>query len=232
MNGSTMHASETVGETVSRIIRERRTAKVLAMDKPIEIPNDVDAVGRRSVWSAISDAGFAPFHYHRNVDGIAEPWRFYVLWQESCRELARRLPEWNPDMKPGNIFPAMLTACGCLILVYWIPQFDPTTNDTKQRQVDQEHLAATAAAIQNLLLSLTARDLPSYWSSGEVLRTDAVRGKLEIPVEQSLLGAVFVKFSCPDAGVEILSGKQRDARSNYTCWSKELVLSTLSGSGN
>ena len=203
---------------VSSTIRKRRTAKVLANSGHwIEYDESVVNLMNEEVQLAIEDAGYAPFHYHRNAEGVGEPWRFHVIRYEHCRVLSSKLADWYPDMKPGNKLPSMLAACGCLVLVNWLPQFGWSSEDKKQIQVDEEHLAATAAAVQNFLLSLTARGLKTYWSSGGFFRLESMFTRLGISTTEKLLAAVFVDYGANE-GVEIVSGKQHEARSNSSTW--------------
>lgn len=63
-------------ELISDVIRRRETKKVLADP---ESPCDVSAT-RCAGWDAtvrdsLRTAGYAPFHYERNIEEIAEPWR-------------------------------------------------------------------------------------------------------------------------------------------------------------
>jgi len=128
----------------------------------------------------------------------------------------------------------MLSACGALVLVTWIPQFhgvtgqpssDQTLTKEKQIQVDQEHLAATAAMVQNLTLILTADAMGTYWSSGGQFRTPAMFEKLGIPTNQRLLAALFVEYpETISQPKERLPGKQRNNRSANSQWLREVEL--------
>ncbi len=202
---------------VSQVLRERRTTKVLATAvSGVDYSAPEREIGDKIVRSAIEDAGFAPFHYDRNQDGISEPWRFYIVPNDQCRLLASKLAQWYPDMKPTNKLPAMLSACGCLVLVFWLPQFDQPADD-KQIRIDEEHLAAAAAATQNLLIALTARGLKTYWSSGGFFRTNDMKLRLGIATKQKLLSAVFVDYGA-ETGVEFIGGKQHANRQPYSAW--------------
>lgn len=211
-------------ELLTRTIRQRRTRKVLAKNGPIRFLNGDIPSTNELVLDAIATAGSAPFHYDRKFKGIAEPWRFHVIWHEPCRILAQRIPEWFADIRPGNKLPAMLNACGALVLVTWLPQFDGGQSDEKKLQINEEHLAATAAAIQNLLLLLTSAGLGSYWSSGGFFRSSTMFAKLGMDLSERLLGAVFVDYGAMDADVEIVDGKQRENRSDSSKWTRIVNL--------
>ena len=213
--------------SLSELIRSRITLKVLQdVESPVQIPTEVAVANDAKVLAAVKSAGWAPFHYDRAVDGIAEPWRAHVLWNQQCQHIAREFHNWFDDVKPNNKLPLMLSACGALVLVTWIPQFsnaDQRSSDElpkeKQLQVDEEHLAATAAMVQNLTLILTAQAMGTYWSSGGQFRTPEMFEKLGIATNQRLLAALFVEYpETTGESKERLPGKQRTNRSADAGW--------------
>lgn len=216
---------------LANIIKSRQTLKILGdPHQPIQFSDHELQTGEAIVTAAIDAAGWAPFHYDRGVDGIAEPWRVHQLSAATCRELALGLPQWC-NLKPGNKLPAMLAACGCLIIVNWLPQFrnnssvEQELTKEKQQEIDDEHLAATAALVQNLLLLLTASGLGTYWSSGGPLGSPPVFQRLGIDANQKLLAAVFVEFPNGEGPIsDRLPGKNREFRSPSTAWSTRRVL--------
>lgn len=226
-------------EILAKLIRDRITLKVLQdTESPVNISAEVAAVNDAKVLAAVRSAGWAPFHYNRAVDGIAEPWRAHILWHQQCQHVAREFHNWFDDVKPNNKLPMMLSACGALVLVTWIPQFGGTDQGSstkalskekltkeKQLQVDEEHLAATAAMVQNLTLILTAEAMGTYWSSGGQFRTPAMFEKLGISTSQRLLAALFVEYpETTGEPKERLAGKQRNNRSPDAQWLREIEL--------
>lgn len=226
---------------LAQLIQSRVTLKVLgSVDSPVAISAESAATNRPKVLDAVRAAGWAPFHYDRAHDGIAEPWRAHVLWHQDCRKIAANFHQWFEGVKPSNKLPQMLSACGALVLVTWIPQFlstgstdEPnpqgaaTETPEKQRQVDEEHLAAASATVQNLMLLLSADSMGTYWSSGGTFRTAAMFERLGIPSCERLLAAVFVEFPETTAQpLERLAGKQRANRSKTHQWMREIELSS------
>ncbi len=211
---------------VSDVIQRRRTWKVLTdPDNPLELPPDLCAKWDPVVRDAVAVSGWAPFHYARNHAGMTEPWRFHIVYSKPCRKLSRHIPEWFDDVKPNNKLPAMLAACGALVLVHWLPQFDEQQATEKQVQVNEEHLAATSAAVQNLLLLLTAAGLGTYWSSGGFFRDPLMAGKLGMDPAGKLIAAVFIDYmpNNPDPAIERIAGKHRMARNADLNWVREVV---------
>ena len=226
------------------VILRRRTEKVLAeRDLPV-------SDRRQSVNEILTLAGQAPFHRpcedrHRQTGGLPgiEPWRFHVLAAAECRNLRAKVPLENA----GKI-PAMLAAADALIMATWLPnagsleagsleagQFNPAEPQTIASQAadaagfaatvtNMEHIAAAAAAIQNLLLAATARGISNYWSSGGVLRSQAMFELLGIPTTEILLGAVFL-FPSERGEAELVTSKLRGRRTPPDQWSRWVSIS-------
>ncbi len=221
-------STDSLYQAVRAVIRRRKTTKVFgSVEQPPAIDSGASSRGDSLIRQSIDDAGWAPFHFDRRVDEIAEPWRVYWLRQSSCRLLSRQLGAWFPDMKPGNKMPALLSACGCVVLVTWIPQKPAVGEDAaKLVNVNEEHLAATAALVQNFLLLLDAAGLRSYWSSGGLLKSTLAFEKLGIAQDQQLLACVFVDYAAGDTtrAVEFAVGGQREKRSPSNRWTTEIEL--------
>ncbi len=208
-------------KTTEEAILQRKTTKLMStQDLPVVEMSD-------TLESVLRLAGMAPFHRacdpgHRGpgqMQGI-EPWRFHVLDAANCRRLQHRLPLENA----GKI-PAMLAAADAMILATWLPDpqpaesvglFAPTLNN-------MEHIAAAAAAIQNLLLAATSLGISNYWSSGGVLREATVFELAGIPQGQILLGAVFL-FPSPSGEAQAVGSKLREHRSPMAGWSRTVFL--------
>lgn len=207
------------------LIAERRTVKIFGdPHAPLACPVEVQAHLESTLGAAVAAAGLAPFHLDRQVNGVAEPWRMTIVWAEACRQLARQLPEWVADWKPGNKLPHLLAGCGALVLVHWLPVGpDEITDDRRRQEVNQEHLSATSAAIQNLLLLLTAANLESYWASANLLELPLVKRRLGLVPETRLAGAIFVGAPQPhSAHLERAFGGNRQKRSPANRWSQEV----------
>jgi len=178
-------------------------------------------------------AGWAPFHFtahNAHLDremNSPVPWRFYALDQENCLRLIDSLIA-HPDLglNKNTAILRMIAAYGALVLVTWLPE--PENNSDKEdasrrTMKNEEHVAATAAAIQNFLLAATARNIDSYWSSGGVLREAATFQLCNIPEQESLLGAIFL---APDMlgrdGVR--PGKLRALRGTPEQWMTRVTI--------
>lgn len=193
-------------QAVDHVIHERKTAKILGNIEAYSDPLSAEerqAINQLIVES-IEIAGWAPFHKLADQQHLIEnsqspvPWRFYVLDKIACGqmiEFIKREAETAPDPKWARTLqkkiPKLLAGADALVLVTWLPdstmsaQPELTTNNI-------EHIAASSAAVQNLLLAAEARGFYTYWSSGGVLRDKETFEFLDIPATQQLLGAVFL----------------------------------------
>jgi nitroreductase len=219
-------------EALELIASMRRTVKVMSASE------QSGSTDRALVERLLASAGWAPFHRacspeHRDGDltGI-EPWRFYAVDSECCRQL-RKLVLNNPVA--GKV-PAMLATAQALILATWLPNVaqgnsTPTVDVThgsvdseafEPTLVNVEHIAAASAAIQTLLLAATAAGIENYWSSGGVLRSSEILSKLNIPAKERVLGAVFLfpGASKVDGTIEVATSNLRGQRSPAASWSR------------
>jgi len=110
--------------------------------------------------------------------------------------------------------------------VTWLPEPENSSSEVEAERralKNEEHVAATAAAIQNLLLAATARNIDSYWSSGGALREKACFEVCKIPEQERLLGAVFLAPEMP--GREgVRPGKLREKRGTPEQWMTSVVI--------
>jgi len=210
-------AKERKIQLIDEVIQSRCTTKYLS-DQPL-----TGHLERSVIVDILGCAGWAPVHLtasmsHRENNELNSilPWRFYVLDANACNGLREILVSHGDHTK----VPQMLAAASALIQVTWLP--DPLTEHSGELLYaptleNMEHIAAGAAAIQNMLLAATAREIPTYWSSGGALRGVEVFAWLDIPETEILLGSVFL-FPQEVGDVEVVPGKLRDKRGNSDQW--------------
>lgn len=192
------------------ILSKRRTLKILStssleINQPENFSNDINEM--------LELAGKAPFHYPANTKAVEQhqlksiaPWRFYVLDSKACRDLAAYY--LNHKIEGGKIV-QMLNCATALIQATWIPE----ESDSKEMELNQkniEHIAATSAAIQNLLLSATEKEYENYWSSGGTLRDENFKTLLKIPKNEQLLGSIFLFKDVDTANTKQIKGAWRN----------------------
>jgi nitroreductase len=217
-----------IANQLAEFVRGRKTEKVMCdVESHQYVPEEVAVRNRQIVLDAIETAGWAPFHYPRNVDGIAEPWRVHVLWHEAAGSAARHLKD---KLQVTSKEPRLAAGCNALAIVTWLPEFydeDRQTNSklSREEQVkrDEEHLAATSAMVQNLLLLLTANGMGTYWSSGGKFRGSEMFDFLSIPKNERFLAGVFIEYpEMMDDSKERKAGAHRNKRSGN--WIREVPV--------
>ncbi len=226
------------GDVVDQVIRARHTRKVmLSPERLAETSVRWNDEHDRALRIMIEGAAWAPFHRraheqtHRQgeLDSVL-PWRFHVLDKTACLALLdflQKQVEEDADPRWARAWQSkiknMLCACGALVQATWLP--DPAEQGGEPQLTDNnvEHIAATGAAIQNLLLAAEARGWRSYWSSGGILRDPLVFDYLGIGQNESLLGSVFLTPEEAD-GATLIDGGLRDQRGDVSSWSRWVRL--------
>ncbi len=218
----TTDPKENRSQSLNETLQMRRTTKAMSDEAwachpaSQEIPAQI-----------LSAAGEAPFHKaaakeHRAapLDGV-QPWRCYHLDATQCRTLRQRLIENGDQTK----IPKMLAVADFLIQVTWLPNPNPKKSDDlfEPSIQNMEHIAAASAAIQNMLLAATARDIPNYWSSGGALRSPETFALLGIPENQILLGSIFL-FPTDLSAATTSPGALRSVRSPTAQWARKATI--------
>lgn len=223
-----------------KAIKNRKTQKVLA-DKPLPLSTNTEIL-HQTINDLLGLAAAAPYHKKahkkytddRNEQHSCLPWRFYTVDALNCRKLLDYINK--KEIKAGKIS-NMLAAADVLFLVTWLPE--PTENkvsDAESRgeeplpfegnMKNMEHLAAASAAIQNVLVGATARNLANYWSSGGLLRNAKLRNYLNISMEEILLGAIFIfPENVEQQDVNIKTGSLRNEGKEKDTWSRWVQVS-------
>ena len=221
---------EQIALAMNQVMQSRRTVKISGdMD---DLPNIPDSFYRK-VQESMKIAGWAPFHFCAHHDyrqgemSSPVPWRFYSLDQNNCVRLAKAIiahPDLGLDEQSGVV--KMLAACGSLVMVTWLPEPEDSTRASgpaRHIMMDEEHLAAAAAATQNLLLAAKARKIDTYWSSGGMLRDWECLEMCGIPVQEKLLGAIFMSPEKHNR-VGVHTGKLRDQRGASDQWMTSVII--------
>ena len=210
-------------------ILNRKTQKVLASSP--WTPSLTEKERTDLVQELLELAAAAPYHYesaakYRNDLTSGLPFRCYVADAARCRAAVKYAAA--QEVQAGKIS-EMLNAAEVLLLVTWLPETFgepvegrepiPFTGNLR----NMEHVAATGAAIQNMLVGATALGYPNYWSSGGVLRFDPMRSHFEVPNEEIILGTLFVfPKDAESRADEVVPGKLRDKGKEIATWSKKV----------
>jgi len=210
-------------------IKHRRTQKVLA--KTPWAPSLTEGEREELVQELLTLAAAAPYHYesaakYRNDLTSGLPFRCYVADAARCRAAVDYAAA--QEVQAGKIS-EMLNAAEVLLMVTWLP--DTFGEPVEGREPipftgnlrNMEHVAATGAAIQNMLVGATTLGYPNYWSSGGVLRFDPMRSHFDVPAEEIILGTLFIfPKDAESRADEVVPGKLRDKGKALDTWSKKV----------
>lgn len=166
--------------TISTIIKNRRTIKPFMMNGG-KIPDE-------QIKELLELADWAPTH------GLTEPWRFtvYIDPTKFCHAHAEMYLTSTPadEFNQGvydNFFHQGDKVSHVIIAVMQrgnlpkIPAF--------------EEIAATSAAIQNILLGSTALGVASFWSTGGMILKPAMKAFLNLRDEDEVMGVLYLGYA-------------------------------------
>ncbi|GAA4463965.1 hypothetical protein GCM10023093_13420 [Nemorincola caseinilytica] len=166
-------------DQVSATIRERRSTGWAKMNGQV-IPDNV-------ISDLLVLADWAPTH------GRTEPWKFFVYGGEAKTTFGREHAQlyWNntPDDKRQELTLQKLEhnvdKASHLIIAAMVRGANPKIPVI-------EEVAAASAAVQNMLLGATAMGIASFWSTGGMTHTEALKQYLGLGAEDVVLGLIFL----------------------------------------
>lgn len=169
-------------ETVARIIRDRRTIKAAAMNGQ-SIPDT-------TIQQLLQLADYAPTHAR------TEPWRFFVYSGEAlkqfCQDHARLYWENTPEETRKQQTFDNLAQAGDMVSHLVITAMRRTP---EAKIPAMEELAATAAAVQNVLLGAEAMGIAAIWNTGGMALKPAMKDYLKLQADDQVVGFLYLGYS-------------------------------------
>lgn len=238
------HTKTVVADTLSAVISARRTTKrFVDPARRHDLSAPLAEAEKQTLNRILSVAGQAPFHkpaariHCEGPLGSPVPWRFHVLERPACIKFVDWLEQqaasgeapW-PRAWTSKI-PALLSAAGAVVLVTWLPYplSATTTPDAENKDSHEfshmniEAVAASGAAVQNLMLMAEAEGWDSYWSSGGALRESETFDHLGIATVERLLGAIMLTPRDHDFD-KTAPGGLFDRRGELADWTRRIEL--------
>jgi nitroreductase len=169
-------------QRLRQIIQSRRTIKPVQLNGQ-QIPN-------AQIKELLALADWAPTHGH------TEPWRFIVYAGEKVKEFcAAHAQLYRQNMAPESFQESkeeklrhMGDKASHVVVAYM-------QRGNLPKIPELEEIAATACAIQNLLLGATALGIASYWGSGGMAYYPAMKEMLDLGEEDLVLGILYLGYS-------------------------------------
>ena len=167
---------------LSKIIRERRSIKPAQLNGNI-IPDE-------QVEQLLELADWAPNH------GNTEPWRFLVYAGDAAKIFCKD----HAELYKRTISAEDFVQSGYDKIVDNGKQVSHIVVAVMQRgklpKISLwEEEAATAAAMQNILLGATALGIASFWSTGGMVHHPAMKDFLHLNEHHRIMGILFLGYS-------------------------------------
>lgn len=169
-------------EILSEVVKKRRTVKPAKMNG-IPVPDE-------QVKMLLELADWAPTHKH------TEPWRFIVYAGQKAKEFVSQHAELYrksvKDDKFNNDKYEKILGNGNNLshLIVCVMK-----RDEQKRVPEIEEISAAAAAVQNILLGAASLGIASFWSTGGMTHSDAMKEFLGLNFDDSVLGLIYLGYT-------------------------------------
>ena len=169
-------------------LKNRRSISKVSEDEPPE----------ELIRTMLEAATWAPNHF------LTEPWRFFVLRGDARRRLgdvmgeACAAREDDPDKAEANRERMAAKPLRAPYVIAVASEPDP-----REKVFELEEIAATAAAIQNMLLAAEALGLGAMLRTGWITYTPETREFFGLSEHATVLGFIYVGYVAKPAGARV-----------------------------
>lgn len=169
-------------KAAQEIIRGRRSVKPAKMNGRL-IPDE-------TVKELLRLADWAPTHK------ITEPWRFIVYSGAKAKAFALEHAELYKSSTRGEEFNMdkyeKILGNGKYVshIIVAVMKRSKTVNIP-----EIEEIAATAAAIENLLLGASAAGLAGFWSTGGMTHKNEMKEFLKLDIDDIIMGLIYLGYT-------------------------------------
>ena len=146
-----------------------------------------DPVPRELIEKLLDAAVQAPNHYK------VRPWRFVVLTGDGLKKLGDVMAASQQARHPEYPLEAF-DKCRAVPLRAPVLIAVGVDKPSQEKVLEIENVAATAAAIQNLLLAAHGMGLGAKWRTGEWARDSMVKEFLGFEADQHIIGFIYLGY--------------------------------------
>lgn len=168
--------------SIQEIIAQRRTTKTENFNGQI--------IEEQLIDQLLTAADWAPTH------GYTEPWRFRIYRGDGIRDFCRLHANLYKRFTPAESFSqnsfnkiAERGDTSSHMLACWMKRGE------NPKIPEIEELAATACAIQNILLSASALGVSVYWGTGGMVHHNSMKELLGLAPQDHMMGLLFLGYS-------------------------------------
>jgi nitroreductase len=187
-------------EIIASIIKNRRSIKPVKMNGK-KIPDE-------QVMELLKLANWAPTH------GRTEPWRFIVYSGNKVKEFCRQHAELykthtaKEKFEQANYDKQMHYGDLASHLIIAIMQ-----RGSSPKIPALEEIAATAIAVQNILLGATAAGMASFWSTGGMTHHPVMKDFLHLKEADTVMSLLYLGYTD-----ELMEGKRQTEIEQKVMW--------------
>jgi len=175
--------NQTMQETdITQVIKGRRTIKPDKMNGRV-IPEE-------TIYELLAMADWAPTHAR------TEPWRYIVISNNQVKNFtARHANLFKQHTDPTSFVPEKFQKLLSLgenashIIIALMKR------NSRHKVPEIEEIAATAASVQNLLLTATSKGIATFWSSSGLTHHQALKDEFKLGDEDRILGIIYLGYS-------------------------------------
>ena len=172
--------------SIFEIIKQRRSIGKVTSQLPT----------REQIERTLQAATHAPNHHK------VEPWRFFVLAGQARQELGEilvasltaRLEDTTSDKAQAMLTKERNKPLRAPVLIVVA-----SLHSTQPNVLDIENIEATAAATQNMLLTLEEMGLAAQWRTGEAAYDPQVKRWLGLAQEDTIVAFLYIGFPAIDS---------------------------------
>lgn len=166
-------------EEVNRLIRGRRSVFPKQFEEGKKVDDQV-------ITEILENAGWAPSH------GNLQPWKFVVFTGKGLEKLARFQSELYKELSGENFKQGTFDTLQANPLKASHVVAICMKRDPNKKFPEVEEICATATAVQNIYLSVSAHGLGGYWTTGGITYREQAKPFFGLDADDKLLGFFYI----------------------------------------